>query len=204
MPEVTLYEHAPTRSAKCRWALLETGVLYESVGNSFSVIGSDALKQIHPLGKLPAAVIDGKPLFESSAIVTAIADLAPERNLIARAGSWERNLHNQWVSFALSELEAWAWTGALNSRRLLLKEEQQVPEICPQMDLLFKRGAAALEAVLDNCSFLIEDRFTVTDIIVGYAVNLGRRCGYLNDEFRNCQDYLKRLFAREHCTLNPD
>lgn len=93
MPEIKLYELGPTRSARCRWALLEAGLEYESVGNDPSIIGSDELRDVHPLGKLPAAIIDGKPLFESAAIATAVADLVPEKELIAPPGSWSRALH---------------------------------------------------------------------------------------------------------------
>jgi glutathione S-transferase len=82
MPSIELFELGPTRSARVRWILLEAALPYESVGNSVEV-GSDELRSIHPLGKLPAVIIDGKPLFESAAIVTAIADLVPEKDLIA-------------------------------------------------------------------------------------------------------------------------
>lgn len=67
MPDIKLYELGPTRSARCRWTLLEAGLEYESVGNDPGIIGSEELKRVHPLGKLPAAIIDGKPLFESAA-----------------------------------------------------------------------------------------------------------------------------------------
>lgn len=201
MPAVILYEYETTRSAKCRWALLEAGIAYESRGNSYSIMGSAELKEVNPLGKLPAAVIGGKALFESSAIVTAVADLAPKRHLIAKPGTWERNLHYQWTSFAHSELETWAWTAVLNSRTLLLSKEQHVPEICPQMAFLFKRSAAVLDAELERSDYLIGNRFSVADIIVGYAANLGRRCGYLDEGLPNVLRYLQRLFQREHCTL---
>ena len=107
MPKIELYELAPTRSARVRWVLKEAQLTYTSLGNQVETSGSDAVKQIHPLGKLPAARIDGKPLFESAAIATAIADLVPEQNLVARPGTWGRALHDQWVSFALSEMECW-------------------------------------------------------------------------------------------------
>ena len=84
MPIIKLYEHEPTRSARCRWTLKEAGLEYESIGNAPDIIGSEELKAVHPLGKVPAALIDGRPLFESAAICTAIADLVPERRLIAR------------------------------------------------------------------------------------------------------------------------
>ena len=94
MPQITLYEHAPTRSARCRWTLLEAGLNFESAGNASEFIGSAELRAVLPLGKLPVAIIDGRPLFESA----AIADLSPERDLISKPGSWSRALHDQWVS----------------------------------------------------------------------------------------------------------
>ena len=33
MPEIKLFELGPTRSARCRWTLLEAGLEYESIGN---------------------------------------------------------------------------------------------------------------------------------------------------------------------------
>ena len=61
MPSIKLWELGPTRSARCRWTLVEAGLEYESLGNSPETIGSEALRKVHPLGKLPAAVIDGRP-----------------------------------------------------------------------------------------------------------------------------------------------
>ena len=104
--DIQLFELAPTRSSRARWALLEAELPFTSLGNDVSIIGSDVLREVHPLGKLPAIRIDGRPLFESAAIVAAIADLVPEKHLIAKPGTWSRCLHDQWVSFALSEMEA--------------------------------------------------------------------------------------------------
>lgn len=93
MATVTLYEYEPSRSLKPRWALLEAGLDYESVGNSMEVLGSAELLKVQPLGKVPAAIIDGNPLFESSAIVAAIADLVPDCNLIAKPGTWVTSIY---------------------------------------------------------------------------------------------------------------
>ena len=200
LPEIQLYEHARTRSARCRWTLAEAGLAYESIGNAQEVIGSESLRAIHPLGKVPAAVIDGRPLFESAAICTAIADLVPERQLIAPAGSWSRALHDQWVSFALTEMECWLWSTELNTFDFSLPDGERVPEIAGPNTILFRRGAAALDAALAEADYLVENRFTVTDIIVGFTVNWGASDGVL-DGFAHLQRYLDRLRAREHCTL---
>ena len=53
MPRITLYEHAPTRSARCRWTLLEAGLDFDSVGNPSDFIDSEEFAAIHPLSKLP-------------------------------------------------------------------------------------------------------------------------------------------------------
>lgn len=195
-----LYELGPTRSARCRWTLLEAGLAYESIGNTAEIIHSETLCRIHPLGKLPAALIDGKPLFESAAISTAIADLVPERKLVAEPGTWSRALHDQWVCFALTEMEPWVWSTELNSTDFVIPEERHVPAIIAQNDMLFRRSAAALDRVLGETDYLIENRFTVTDIIVGYTVSFGEEQGLVR-EFPNLVAYLERLRQREHCTL---
>jgi glutathione S-transferase len=199
-PSIKLFELGPTRSARCRWTLLEAGLEYESIGNRPDIIGSEELRKVHPLGKLPAAIIDGRPLFESAAISTAIADLVPEKNLVAKPGTWSRALHDQWVCFALTEMEPWVSSTELNSLDFVLPKDQHVPAIIQQNSMMFRRSAAALEEVLGRTAYLVEGRFTVTDIIVGYTINFGHEQGLVS-EFPNLMAYLKRLYQREHCTL---
>ncbi len=202
MPSIKLFELGPTRSARVRWTLLEAGLEYESIGNRVDIIGSEELRKVHPLGKLPAAIIDGKPLFESAAIASAIADLVPEKDLIAKPGTWSRYLHYQWVCFALTEMEAHVQSTEINSIDFVIPESQHVPGIIEQNSMMFKRGAAALNTVLGETDYLIEDRFSVTDIIVGYTVAWGQEQGLLSG-FPNLVAYLERLLEREHCTLPP-
>ena len=199
-PSIKLFELGPTRSARCRWTLLEAGLEYESIGNRSDIIGSEELRKVHPLGKLPAAIIDGRPLFESAAISTAIADLVPEKDLVAKPGTWSRALHDQWVCFALTEMEPWVSSTELNSLDFVLPKDQHVPAIIQQNSMMFRRSAAALEEVLGTTAYLVEGRFTVTDIIVGYTINFGHEQGLVS-EFPNLMAYLKRLYQRQHCTL---
>ena len=191
--DILLYEYPPTRSARCRWTLLEAGLDYESV-NRRELIHSEELRKVHPLGKLPAAVIDGQPLFESAAISTYIADRAPEAGLISPSGTAERARHDQWVCFCLSELEAPLWSSAKNT--FVYPEEKRLPAVFDQNNEDFKTAAAVIDRALGDADYLVGNRFTVADIIVGYTVNWGRRQGVLDD--------LARLFERPHCTLNPE
>ena len=201
MSEIKLYEYAPTRSLKCRWILHEAGLEYESRGNVPEIIHSEELCKVQPLGKLPAAIIDGRHLFESSAIVAAIADRVPEKKLIAAPGTFERSLHDQWSFFATSEIESWAWCALLNTHDFLQPKEEHVPEIVPQTQKHFCRGAQAVEDYLADHDFIIGDSFSATDINVGYAIYLGRFAGFLDEKFTNLHAYLGRLSEREHCTF---
>ena len=200
MPDIKLFELGPTRSSRVRWTLLEAGLDYESIGNNIDVFKSTELRKVHPLGKLPAAVINGKPLFESAAIVTAIADLVPEKELIAKPGTWSRNLHYQWVSFVLTEMEAFVQSSEINTIDFILPEAQRVPQIVEQNSMHFRKGAAALEAALGEADYLVDNRFSVTDIFVSYTVHWGYEDKLLTD-FPNLLAYRERLLAREHCTL---
>ncbi len=195
MMDITLYEFSPTRSARCRWTLAEADLDYTSIERR-ELVGSDELKKIHPLGKLPAAVIDGNPIIESSAICTFIADQVPEKKLIAPSGTWERALHDQWVSFGLSELEAYTWSTARNT--FILPEEKHVPAIIEQNGEAFKAAAAVLDEALKNDDYLVGNRFSVTDIILGFTVAWGWRQG-LVEGFQNVEDYMERLMARPLC-----
>ena len=200
MPEIKLFELGPTRSARARWALLEAGLPFESIGNDVSIIGSDELKAVHPLGKLPAMLIDGRGLFESAAILTAVADLVPEKRLIAAPGTWSRNLHYQWLSFIQSEMEAFLQSTEVNSIDFIIPPSEHVTGIIAQNNTFFRKGAAALDHALGESDYLIDNRFSVTDIYAAYAVNWGQEQKLL-DGFPNLINYQERLFEREHCTL---
>lgn len=195
--DITLYEFGPTRSARVRWALLELELPFTSREDR-SLIRSDELTKLHPLGKLPAIVIDGNAMFESAAICTWLADSAPSKGLIAPPGSWCRAMHEQWSYFALAEMEAHVWSTARNT--FVYPEEKRIDAIIPQNDFEFRRAAKALDQALDDKSYLVSNRFSVTDIIVAYAASWGRNKG-LTSQCPNVDRWLDTLYEREHCTL---
>lgn len=195
--KIILYESPTSRAQRCTWTLNEIGADYESV-SGHDVIGSDGLKKIHPLGKVPAIVIDGKPLIESAAICTYLADQFPESQLIAAPGTWERALHDQWVSFCLSEMEAWLWSTAINT--FVLPKEERIAAVTEQNAKLFSASAAVVDKALEKSSYLVDDRFTVTDIIMGFTISWANYYKLLKP-YNNLQNYLDRLCERPHCSL---
>lgn len=198
--DITLYELGPTRSARVRWVLEEAGLPFESVQNGIDIFKSPGLLEIHPLGKVPAAIIGGKPLFESVAIVTAIVDLVPEKQLIPMPDSWSRNLYNQWVCFALSEMEPFVQSTEINTYDFVLSKEHHVPAIIEQNNLLFRKSATALEQYLSVNEYLIDSHFTAADIVMAYTLCWGQEQQLLS-EFLYINQYMDRLYARKDCTL---
>ncbi len=66
-------------------------------------------------------------------------------------------------------MESWLWNTAVN--KFVLPEDQRVTAGFEQNAMMFERSAAALNEVLARQDYLVEHRFTVTDIIVSWTVN---------------------------------
>lgn len=192
---ITLFEFAPTRSARARWTLLELDLPFESV-EGFEVIGSPRAQAISPHGKLPALLDDGRPLFESTAICTWLADSHPEKRLVAPSGSWERALHDQWTAFCLAELESHLWSTARNT--FLYPEPRRQTGVLEQNAMEGRKSLEVLDRHLSGTPFFVGGRFSVTDIIVGFAVNWARKIGWAAG-LDHCLDYNERLLAMPKC-----
>ena len=66
------------------------------------------------------------------------------------------------------------------------------------MTIEAKRGLAVLDGALKGKSWLVEDRFSVTDIFVGYTVAWARAQGMTAD-LPNVAAYAERILARPLC-----
>lgn len=193
-----LFGFSPTRATRPMWTIAELSLEAEFVTDG--VFQHPQLKEYHPLGRIPALDVDGRGLFESAAICNYLADSRPEQGLSHPSGTWERARQDQWSFFALTEMEAWGWSTFRSMN--IVTEDERVPAMYEYNRNAYRASAEALELELQNCEFLVNDSFSVADIIVGWTCHFGQTLGY-NDEFDNIQDYLVRLMAREHCAL-PD
>ena len=198
--KITLYGTGTTRSSRCRWTLLELGLDFHYVDDG-SLIGTTELKKMQPLGKLPAIVIGGESFFESTAICTYLCDLYPEKNPIAPVGTRQRALHEQWCSFALTEIEGYLWSSL--KHKSVYPAEKRVAAILPVNAEEIMAGLTVLEDTLNTPPYLTGPSFSVTDIIVGFTVNWSRSAGHL-EKFPVLSAYLERLHERELCTFKPN
>jgi glutathione S-transferase len=188
---VRLFYRAQTgRPLRVAWALEEIGVDYEPVALSADECRDEAYRQRHPLGRVPALELDdGQILFESAAIVLAIADLYPESGLTGPLGSPLRTQVYAWSIMAMTELERptlGAW-----SRTEHVEDEYRRRQLG-----VFTRASAAVGDQLADQPFLLGAALTAADIVLGGVLAVSRYVGVLDAAPASVVDYLDRLQAR--------
>ena len=152
-----LYYMPRTRSSRVLWLLEEIGAPYELTEVRGEERRSEEHRRRHPLGRVPAIELgDGTTMFESGAICLQLADLNPAAGLIGPLGSAARGLAYQWVLFAVTELEAplFRWIRELADGVTDSSAHDR-----------FADAAAALAAALGDREWLIDDSFSVADVM---------------------------------------
>ncbi len=182
-----LYYMPRTRSSRVLWLLEEIGAPYELTEIRGAQRRSDEHLRRHPLGRVPVLQLgDGTTMFESAAICLQLADLNPEAGLIGPVGSPERGLVYQWVVFAVSELEGplFRWIRDLGERVV----------DSPAHDR-FSDAAAATQSALAERDWLVDDRFSVADVMCA-SVLQGANVRELLRRWPGLEAYVERGEAR--------
>jgi glutathione S-transferase len=142
----------------------------------------------HPLGRVPVLETDDGTLFESAALCLHIADSHPQTGLIPPTGTHERGEVYQWVFFAMTELEP-AMVRTIVTRRGSDADETAKAET------RLNKLVTVLADVLDRTDYVVGDRFTIADVVVGGVLTSARDYDVLPDS-PVLQSYLERLDGR--------
>ena len=183
------YRPRTGRPMRVAWALEEIGAPYEAVRVTAAEAATPEHRARHPLCRVPALELDGEVLFESTALVLALADRYPGAELIPEPGSPERGLVYQWSLAAMTELERavsdhLVGRATLDTARSLGGRER------------YGAPAAMFEAALAGREFLVGEALTVADIVAGGVASLARWGGMLHDGLPALGAYVERLSAR--------
>jgi glutathione S-transferase len=174
---IKVYGAPKTRAMRVLWLLEELAVPFElePVDPRKGEHHHPDYWRINPFGKVPCITQDNYSLAETGAICTWLADQNPERGLIPAAGSRARGTHDQWMSFALTELEAPLWLVLRNT--MMLPEAQRVPAIIPQAMETFAASCRIFASHMQARPFVLGENFQVVDIfmasLIGWALALG-------------------------------
>jgi len=182
-----LYHMPGSRSTRVLWLLEEIGGPYELTVMQPADRKTDEHRQRHPLGRVPVLEDEGSFLFESAAICLHVADLHSEAELNWPLGTRERGLVYQWTLFAMAELEP-----GIVEHRLF---EEKDPARAQAGVERFAPAAAVVEDALAGHEYLVANRFSVADVVLGAVAIYAKNAG-LTGELPNVEAWAARLDER--------
>lgn len=194
-----LYEFAPTRSIRARWALQELELPFESVEIKL-LEGAGQRPEylaINPTGKLPTLVDGDFVVTESVAIVIYLAEKYPQKGFVPTDLKL-RTQFNRWLLFIVTELEQPLWRIARNS--FLYPEAQRQPSDIQIAEAEFRKMATVLEQHMQGREFLVGDRVSVGDFVAAYTLDWGNEVGLL-DHCPALLAYMQRMYDRPKAAM---
>jgi glutathione S-transferase len=160
---LTLYHAPKTRSASIVWLLEELEAPYQmrlvDVRRADGSGHRDA-NNPHPHGKVPALDHDGNRVFETAAIALYLTDLFPEKSLGPKVGDPARGEYLSWLAYRPGVIEP-----SLMMRRLNVAHVYGAMGWAPAEEV-----EEVLNRTMETREYLVGDRFSAADILVGGAV----------------------------------
>ena len=170
------------------WTLEELGEPYECSVMTREERGGEEHRARHPLGRVPVIADDGAHLFESAAIILALADRDGQGRLSFPLGSRESELVYQWAFFAMLEIEAPTVTAR--------DEKERDPERHDAARERVREAVGVVEREVEGHDFIVGDRFSAADIVLGSVLVFARDQGLLEGGFPEVRRYVDALAAR--------
>lgn len=188
MSDLLLYHASPSRSSAVLWMLEEIGQPYD-----IHLLSLDAKENrqpdylaVNPMGKVPALKHKGAVITEAAAICTYLADEFPQAGLNVPIGDARRGPYLKWLFFAPSCIEP-----AVLDR--FLKHEGGPQRMIGWGD--FDSVLGTMQKGLATGPYLLGDKFTAADVVMGSAVRFGMVFKML-PELPEFKAYSARLGAR--------
>jgi len=164
--DITLYYHPRTRAFRVRWLLEELELQYKlRFIDLFAGDGNtEAYKRIQPHGWLPAIEINGRVMFESSAICHWLADQFIDKGLAPGFSDPARMPYTQWMYYVPATLEPPIYYEFLHTQAL--PEAQRVPGIERFCSGRYQESFEILNSAYEDKTYLINNRFSTVDLMI--------------------------------------
>jgi glutathione S-transferase len=189
MADLTLYHAAPSRSSVVLWMLEEIGQPYDIHLLSLAQ-GTNREPEylaVNPMGKVPALRHGDVVITEVAAVCTYLADAFPQAGLNIPLDDPRRGPYLKWLFFGPGVLEP-----AMMDRRFPRSGEPPraalgYGDFDTTMDVLAKAVAPG--------PFLMGDRFTAADVVIGSNLRWGTMFKMI-PERPEFADYIARIAGR--------
>jgi len=183
-----LYWAPRTRSLRALWVLEEAGAPYERVRLDLSAgeQRSAEFRAINPMAKVPALTDGPLSVAESGAICAYVAESHPEAGLAPPLGDPARGRYLQWLFFS---------PGCIEPALLVKSANASVrPEAAGFGD--FDRVFDAVEAAVQPGSWLLGEKFSAADVMIGLDLHFGIDIFKLVPSRPALRAYVDRCLAR--------
>jgi glutathione S-transferase len=193
---IELWHCHNTRSLRVLWALKEMLLEYTLHTLPFPPRLLDkAYLQINPLGTVPFLKDGATTLTESSAMLLYLVERYSQTQLSLPATHPEYGAYLNWL-FSSDATLTFPQTLVLRYSQFE-KPERQQPQVVKDYAIWYLARLKRLNSHLENHHYLVDNRFTIADMSVGYALYLGELLGLAKHYQPQTQAYLQRLKSRE-------
>jgi glutathione S-transferase len=188
MSQLTLYFARASRSFTPRWLLEELGVPYaiQNIDLRKQAQKSAAYLQINPMGKVPALTDGGAVVTESPAICIYLADRYSYGELAPRIDDPTRGAYLRWMVFSTAVFEP----------ALYLAEPADPVAASGRGWGDRETVLGVLEQNLVANSYLLGERFSAADVMLGSLLSIALFNGRIPDPSRALVEYDQRLAYR--------
>jgi glutathione S-transferase len=161
-----LYYSPGSASFVVHWLLIELNAPHELIPvdmQNKQQKSAEYLK-LNPNGVVPTLIMDGKPVYESPALVLHLADLYPQAGLAPAIGSLERAQYYQWMFNLVNPLQSalrhwWYPAEAAGEANI----EATHAEVQKRVEQCWQRLNAHLEA---NGPYLLGEKISAADFML--------------------------------------
>lgn len=166
-----LYWCPHTRSFSALWMLEELGVPYERrlIDIRKGEQSAPAYRAVNPMGKVPALEDGSAVVAEQGAICAYLADRFPEKGLAPAVGEASRGPYLKWLFFAGNCIEPACM------QRLLGFSVARLQAAWGDYELVVD----TMEQALADGPWLLGERFSAADVVIGSSVFYGLLVGLL-------------------------
>jgi len=198
---LTLFYVPRTRAFRPRWLMEEIGLHYRLERMKRADLAAPFYRAIDPLGRVPVLRDGAVTVIESSAICLWLAERYGGAALSPPADGQQRADLMRWLFFAQTTLEppVEIVIRHRHPRQFATEPAGGPPPPTPrEADAAVARFGVLVEPLLralDNRPFLLGQRFSVADVVVGDLLVWARAVSLLDGE-PVLGDYLERLTAR--------
>ena len=190
---LTIHHHPTSRSFRIVWMAEEMGLPYEVRAESL-VRRSSALKELNPVGALPAVVDGDLVMTESAAALQLIGERHGPTPLVPTHEDPAYPAFLEALHYGESSLAA--YLTPLVHTRFMAPDDQKANWTAQRLADMFLQRLAFAERRLATGPWINGATFTAADICVGYALRFGEAFG-LQDRYPPLvADYYARLQAR--------